>query len=363
MGSVPRMSQASATTRTPGSQSQQPGAQQPGTQQSGTQNSKPLGDGLAAALTVLRQERDAMSELLGTFETGAGRELVAKALNILHAVTGRVVVTGMGKSGHVARKIAATMASTGTPAQFVHPAEASHGDMGMVTSADAVVALSNSGETAELNDLIAYSRRWHIPLIAMTSRRNSTLGNAADVTLALPPTGEAGALGLAPTSSTTMMLALGDALALGLLEAKGFSAEDFHQFHPGGKLGQKLLRVIDLMHKGSEIPLVGQDIEMSLALIEMTSKTFGCVGVTNGIGDLIGIITDGDLRRHMGADLLAQSVGAVMTAHPLTITAQALAAEAVHIMNEKSITSLFVVDGTKPAGIIRLHDCLRAGAA
>jgi arabinose-5-phosphate isomerase len=352
------MSQASATTRTPGTQ-----LQESGPQASASQGSKLLGDGLVAALTVLRQERDAMSELLGTFESGDGRALVAKALDILHAVTGRVIVTGMGKSGHVARKIAATMASTGTPAQFVHPAEASHGDMGMVTSADAVLALSNSGETAELNDLIAYSRRWRIPLIGITSRRQSTLGNAADVTLALPPTGEAGALGLAPTSSTTMMLALGDALALGLLEAKGFSAEDFHQFHPGGKLGQKLLRVIDLMHKDAEIPLVEEVTPMSLALIEMTSKTFGCVGVTSAAGDLIGIITDGDLRRHMGADLLGQKVGDVMTARPLTITAQALAAEAVRIMNEKSITSLFVVDTAKPAGIIRLHDCLRAGVA
>jgi arabinose-5-phosphate isomerase len=342
------MSQTSAHTRTPGAK---------------PQSTAPSGDGLEAALTVLRQERDALAELLATFEAGTGRDLVAKALDILHRVTGRVIVTGMGKSGHVACKIAATMASTGTPAQFVHPAEASHGDMGMVTSADAVVALSNSGETAELADLITYSRRWQIPLIAITSRRQSTLGNAADVTLALPATGEAGALGLAPTSSTTMMLAVGDALALGLLEAKGFSAEDFHRFHPGGKLGQKLLRVADLMHTEAEIPLVAEETPMSLALIEMTSKTFGCVGVADPDGQLIGIITDGDLRRHMGADLLGQKVSAVMTARPLTITGQALAAEAVRIMNEKSITSLFVVDGAKPAGIIRLHDCLRAGVA
>ena len=319
--------------------------------------------GLAAALTVLAEEHAALGQLFSTFDTRDGRNLVAKALDILHAATGRVIVTGMGKSGHVARKIAATMASTGTPAQFVHPAEASHGDMGMVTSADAVVALSNSGETAELADLITYSRRWRIPLIAITSRRNSTLGNAADVTLALPATGEAGALGLAPTSSTTMMLALGDALALGLLERKGFSAEDFHQLHPGGKLGQKLLRVADLMHVEKEVPLIAEDAPMSQALIEMTSKTFGCVGAVNGKGQLVGIITDGDLRRHMGGDLLAQPVAAVMTAHPLTIAAQALAAEAVLIMNEKSITSLFVVDGASPVGIIRLHDCLRAGVA
>ncbi len=319
--------------------------------------------GLAAALTVLRQESEALVELLATFEAGDGRALVAKTLDILHHVTGRVVVTGMGKSGHVARKIAATMASTGTPAQFVHPAEASHGDMGMITAADAVLALSNSGETAELADLITYSRRWRIPLIAITSRRNSTLGNAADVTLALPAMGEAGALGLAPTSSTTMMLALGDALALGLLDRKGFSAEDFHQLHPGGKLGQKLMRVGDLMHVDKEVPLIAEEAPMSRALIEMTSKTFGCVGAINGKGDLVGIITDGDLRRHMGAALLEQKVTDVMTAHPLTITAGAMAAEAVLIMNERSITSLFVVDGAKPLGIIRLHDCLRAGVA
>ncbi|WP_374654360.1 SIS domain-containing protein [Dongia sp.] len=319
--------------------------------------------GLVAALTVLRQESEALRELLATFEAGEGRALVGRALDILHGVTGRVIVTGMGKSGHVARKIAATMASTGTPAQFVHPAEASHGDMGMVTSADAVLALSNSGETVELADLITYSRRWRIPLIAITSRRNSTLGNAADATLALPPTGEAGALGLAPTSSTTMMLALGDALALGLLERKGFSAEDFHQLHPGGKLGQKLLRVADLMHAGKEVPLIAQSAPMGQALIEMTSKTFGCVGAVDAQGDLVGIITDGDLRRHMGDALLTQDVAAVMTGHPLTITAQALAAEAVLIMNERSITTLFVVDGVKPVGIVRLHDCLRAGVA
>jgi arabinose-5-phosphate isomerase len=319
--------------------------------------------GLKAALSVLHEEADALAQLFATFEAADGRLLVDRALDLLHGATGRVIVTGMGKSGHIARKIAATMASTGTPAQFVHPAEASHGDMGMITSADAVLALSNSGETAELNDLIAYSRRWRIPLIGITSRGKSTLGNAADVTLALPPTGEAGALGLAPTSSTTMMLALGDALALGLLERKGFSVEDFHQLHPGGKLGQRLLRVADLMHRGGEVPLIDKAAPMSQALIEMSSKTFGCVGAIDAQGALVGIVTDGDLRRHMGADLLGQAVEAVMTAKPLTVTATVLAAEAVRIMNERQITTLFVVDGDKPVGIIRLHDCLRAGVA
>ncbi|WP_374370037.1 SIS domain-containing protein [Dongia sp.] len=318
---------------------------------------------LKAALHVIDHEAAALRQLLETFTAEPGRSALAQALDLLVAVSGRVIVSGMGKSGHIARKIAATMASTGTPAQFVHPGEASHGDMGMITAADAVIALSNSGETAELADLITYSRRWQIPLISITSRGDSTLGQAADVTLALPPAGEAGALGLAPTTSTTMMLAVGDALALALLERKGFSAEDFQRFHPGGKLGQQLLRVADLMHVGSELPLVDAGMPMSQALIEMSAKTFGCVGVVNGAGDLIGIVTDGDLRRHMGTDLLRQSVAEVMTKGPLTTSGQALAAEALRIMNERSITSLFVVDATQPIGIIRLHDCLRAGVA
>jgi arabinose-5-phosphate isomerase len=317
---------------------------------------------IESALRTLEAEAEGIGALAAAIRDGLGRSFVA-AVEMMRDARGRVIVTGMGKSGHVACKIAATMASTGTPSHFVHPAEASHGDMGMITPNDAVLALSNSGETAELADLITYSRRWRIPLIAITSRRNSTLGNAADVTLALPATGEAGALGLAPTSSTTMMLALGDALALGLLERKGFSAEDFHQLHPGGKLGQRLLRVADLMHRDQEVPLIDKSAPMSLGLIEMSSKTFGCVGAIDAQGALVGIVTDGDLRRHMGADLVSQSVAAVMTAKPLTIAGNALAAEAVRIMNERQITTLFVVDDDKPVGIIRLHDCLRAGVA
>jgi arabinose-5-phosphate isomerase len=320
-------------------------------------------NGLKSALHVLDHEASALRQLLAVFEAESGRTTLLRALDILIGVTGRVIVTGMGKSGHIARKIAATMASTGTPAQFVHPAEASHGDMGMITAADAVIALSNSGETAELADLITYSRRWRIPLISITSRRESTLALAADVSLVLPPAGEAGALGLAPTTSTTMMLALGDALSVGLLERKGFSAEDFQQLHPGGKLGQQLLRVADLMHVAQELPLIDRTAPMSQALIEMSAKTFGCVGVLDDAGSLIGIVTDGDLRRHMGADLLSQKVADVMTSHPLTTGGQALAAEALRIMNEKSITSLFVVEDARPVGIIRLHDCLRAGVA
>ncbi|HVZ01878.1 MAG TPA: KpsF/GutQ family sugar-phosphate isomerase [Dongiaceae bacterium] len=315
-------------------------------------------DDLAAGKSVLIQEADALKRLAESLD---GAYLTA--LDILAAVSGRVIVTGMGKSGHIARKIAATLASTGTPAQFVHPAEASHGDLGMVTSKDAVLALSNSGETAELSDIIGYARRWNIPLIGVTMKAESALGSSSDVTLVLPKIPEAGAMGLAPTTSTTMMLALGDALAIGLYERKGLSAEDFHELHPGGKLGQVLLRVANLMHVGDEVPLIGADAAMSQALLVMTAKTFGCVGVTDASGDLVGIVTDGDLRRHMGPALLNERVGDVMTRGPRTIRANALAAEAVRLMNERSITSLFVVDGTKPAGIIRLHDCLRAGVA
>jgi arabinose-5-phosphate isomerase len=319
---------------------------------------QPGGDDLAAGKSVLLQEADALKCLAEGLD-GA----YLRALDILAAVSGRVIVTGMGKSGHIARKIAATLASTGTPAQFVHPAEASHGDLGMVTSKDAVLALSNSGETAELSDIIGYARRWNIPLIGITMKAESALGSAADVTLVLPKIPEAGAMGLAPTTSTTMMLALGDALAIGLYERKGLSAEDFHALHPGGKLGQILLRVANLMHAGDEVPLIGIEAEMSQALLVMTAKTFGCVGVVDGGGDLVGIVTDGDLRRHMGPGLLHARVGDVMTRGPQTIRGNALAAEAVRLMNERSITSLFVVDGTRPAGIVRLHDCLRAGVA
>ncbi len=315
-------------------------------------------EGLAAAQRVLTQEADALVQLARELDGRIGR-----ALDILAGVTGRVTVTGMGKSGHIARKIAATFASTGTPAQFVHPAEASHGDLGMVTAGDAVVALSNSGETFELADIVSYTRRWSIPLIAITGGASSSLAANADVTLPLPKVGEAGSMGIAPTTSTTMMLALGDALAVALLERKGFSAEDFHALHPGGKLGQKLLRVADLMHVGRELPLIAVESGMQEAILEMTAKTFGCVGAVDPEGNLAGIITDGDLRRHMGGDLLERTVREVMTAHPRTIRAGALAAEALHVMNEKAITSLFVLEDGKPVGIVRLHDCLKAGVA
>lgn len=315
-------------------------------------------EGLAAAQRVLTQEADALMRLARELD-----ERVARALDMLAGITGRVVVTGMGKSGHIARKIAATFASTGTPAQFVHPAEASHGDLGMVTAADAVVALSNSGETFELADIVSHTRRWSIPLIAITANAGSTLGAAADVTLPLPKVGEAGSMAIAPTTSTTMMLALGDALAVALLERKGFSTDDFRALHPGGKLGQKLLRVADLMHVGKELPIIDVESGMQEAILEMTAKTYGCVGAIDAEGRLAGIVTDGDLRRHMNVDLMHRTVREVMTAHPRTIRAGALAAEALHVMNEKSITSLFVLEDGKPVGIVRLHDCLKAGVA
>lgn len=302
------------------------------------------------------------AEGLGALAASLGDSFVA-ALDLLAGAAGRVIVTGMGKSGHIGRKIAATMASTGTPAQYVHPGEASHGDMGMITPADVVLALSNSGETQELRDLLEYTRRFSIPLIAITSRADSTLGETADVTLLLPATPEACPMGLAPTTSTTASLALGDALSVALLERKGFSPQDFRVLHPGGKLGSSLMRVSDLMHKGDAVPLCGLDTPMAEAILTVTAKSFGCVGVTDEAGRLAGVITDGDLRRHMGRDLLDQAAGAVMTANPKHIRPQALAAEALAVMNQFSITGLFVVDDGRPVGILHIHDCLRAGIA
>jgi arabinose-5-phosphate isomerase len=284
---------------------------------------------------------------------------------------GRVVVSGMGKSGHVARKIAATLASTGTPAQFVHPAEASHGDMGAITAKDAVLVLSNSGETRELGDLIAHTRRYRIPLVGVAGQATCTLIQTADVGLVLPPVAEACPMGLAPTTSTTMMLALGDALAVALMERRGFTIEQYRVLHPGGELGRALIRVQDIMHVGAELPLVERNSPMRDVLIEMTGKRFGCAGVVDRDGRLIGIITDGDLRRNMDNGILELNAEAVMTKKPLTIRKSALAAEALGIMNARTspVTCLFVVgdeareetDAPRPIGIVHLHDCLRAG--
>jgi len=315
---------------------------------------------LLVARRLLAAEAEALTVMAGRL----GAEF-PKALDILtRSEGGRVIVTGMGKSGHVGRKIAATLASTGTPAMYVHPAEASHGDLGMVTKHDALLALSNSGETVELTDIVTYSRRYGIPLVAITSRTESSLAEAADLALILPDVGEACPMGLAPTTSTTMMLALGDALAVALLERKGFSSADFQIYHPGGKLGRQLMKVADLMHEGDAVPLVEPDRPMSEVLLVMTQKAFGCVGVVDLSGELLGIITDGDLRRHMEGGLLGRQAAEVMTRGPLTIRPGILAAEALHVMNGKKITSLFVLgEDKKPVGILHLHDCLRAGVA
>ena len=314
---------------------------------------------LAVARRVLRAEIEGLEQLSRTLETG-----FRIALDLCGATRGRVIVTGIGKSGHVARKIAATLASTGTPALFVHPAEASHGDLGMIGFDDTIVALSNSGDSDELGDIIAYSRRFKISLIAITGGVASTLAEAADVVLLLPRAAEACPMGLAPTTSTTMMMALGDALAIALLERKGFSTADFQLFHPGGKLGRRLLRVADIMHAGEDVPLVAPEAPMSEAILVMSAKSFGCVGVCDAGGRLIGVITDGDLRRHMDDGLLARSVGEIMHREPKTITAAQLAAEALGVMNRFAITALFVVDDDRrPAGFLHMHDCLRAGIA
>ena len=320
-------------------------------------------------------QTDALDVARGVLETeAAGLAALAQALDVrftqavdmLAAVAGRVVVSGMGKSGLIARKIAATFASTGTPALFVHPAEASHGDLGMIVTGDVLLALSNSGETSELADMVAHSRRFGIPLIAVTARDESALAQAADCVLKLPAAKEACPMGLAPTTSTTMQLALGDALAVALLVRRGFTAHDFRRFHPGGKLGARLRRVRGLMHGGDEMPLAPPDTRMDRALLIMTEKRFGCLGVVDDTGVLVGVVTDGDLRRAMGPDLLSRDVSGVMTRQPRTIGPGALAAEALHQMNNRGrpITTLFVVDEAgHPVGILHLHDLLHAGVA
>jgi arabinose-5-phosphate isomerase len=311
---------------------------------------------LEVARRVLRAEAEGVVALANSL----GVEF-AHAVDTLFEVRGRVVVSGMGKSGHIARKIAATLASTGTPAMFVHPAEASHGDLGMITDGDAVIMVSNSGETAEAADLVTYCRRFSIPLLAVTSKPKSTLARNANVVLALPAMPEACPLGIVPTTSTTMTLALGDALAMALLDRHGFSSERFQELHPGGRLGNKLLKVSDVFHTGDALPLVQPDAPMSEALLEMSQKSFGCVGILGDGGPLAGIITDGDLRRHMNAGLLDRTASDVMTANPRTIGPGALASEALGHMNAAHITSLFVAEGGRVVGILHVHDCLRHG--
>ncbi|MBP7064619.1 KpsF/GutQ family sugar-phosphate isomerase [Ferrovibrio sp.] len=324
----------------------------------------PVGD-IAVARRVLLTEAKGLTVMAAGLNGDFSRALDVLARVGGEGGHGRVIVSGMGKSGHVARKIAATMASTGTPAMFVHPGEASHGDLGMVMPGDALICLSNSGETKELADLIAHAKRFAIPLIGITAKARSALGQASDVVLELPPVEEACSIGMAPTTSTTMMLALGDALAVALLDRKGFTREDFHNFHPGGKLGSQLVKVKNLMHTGPSLPLVPVGTGMGEALVMMTGRSFGCIGIVGKSGRdkgrLVGIVTDGDLRRHIGNDLLSRQVEQVMTKAPAVIGPNLLAGEALLEMNKRRITAFFVVDGGKPIGILHMHDCVRAG--
>jgi arabinose-5-phosphate isomerase len=320
---------------------------------------------LAAARRVLRHATDAIGALGDSLNGDFSR-----AIDAILSVKGRVIVSGMGKSGHIAGKIAASLSSTGTPALFLHPAEASHGDLGMVTRADALLILSNSGETAELADVITYAKRIGIPLIGMANNPDSRLLQASNVALLLPKAQEACPMGLAPTTSTTMMLALGDALAVALMERRGFSTEQYRDFHPGGALGKKLIRVLDIMHKGEELPLIAPESSMRDALMVMTSTKFGVAGyagVVDRKGSLIGIISDGDLRRHMDPGLLDKRALDVMTANPKTVSPDILASEALTFMNARppKVTYLFVVDPKdplrRPVGFLSVHDILRAG--
>ncbi|MEM9715303.1 MAG: KpsF/GutQ family sugar-phosphate isomerase [Pseudomonadota bacterium] len=307
------------------------------------------------ASDVLRIEGNALLAMADAVPEGFDA-----AVQLIMRQKGRAILCGMGKSGHVAKKIAATLASTGTPSFYVHPGEASHGDLGMVTKGDVAILLSNSGETAELTDIIAHCQRFIIPMIAITGKSSSTLAKAAEVALTLPDAPEACAIGMAPTTSTTMALALGDALAVAVMRLHGFEKEHFLQFHPGGKLGAQLLRVKNIMHSGDELPLVDADMPMTEALVTMTSKGFGTAGVIEQ-NKLIGIITDGDLRRHMDG-LTTKSARDVATIDPRTVSADAFASEALALMQEFQINSLFIPDdhGT-PIGLIHIHDCLRAG--
>jgi len=286
-----------------------------------------------------------------------------KAVKAIIACKGKVIVTGMGKSGLIGKKIAASLASTGTPSFFVHPAEASHGDLGMITDDDVVIAISNSGESRELIDILNYCKRFGIKLIAITKNQDSSLGKAGDVVLLLPNNGEACPLGLAPTSSTTATLVLGDILTIRMIERKGFSKEDFNDRHPGGKLGSILKRVSDLMHTGQDMPLLDENANMQAVLLEMTSKRLGCVGFVNSAGILTGILTDGDLRRCLSAQILSEKAADLMTRNPKTIAPEAMTAEALKIMHDKKITNLFVVDNLKPVGVIHIHDLLNNGVA
>jgi arabinose-5-phosphate isomerase len=310
---------------------------------------------LMEAKRIIEIEKQGLEALMASLDN-----CFVHAVDFLLNTTGRVVLTGVGKSGHIAKKIASTMASTGTPAFFIHPAEASHGDLGMLTRGDSLLALSNSGETKELAEILAYAKSMHIPLIAITKNKKSTLASMAEVTLTLPNTPEACPLQLAPTTSSLMTLALGDALSMALLKRRGFTPQDFSRLHPGGRLGAKLIKVAKIMHLSSALPLVGMGTVMQEALLVMTSKSFGCIGVIDANKSLRGVITDGDLRRHMSPHLLEQRVENIMTSSPFTLNAHLLVQEAMAYLNEKNITGAFVLDERNTVcGFIHLHDCIR----
>ncbi|MEE3348568.1 MAG: KpsF/GutQ family sugar-phosphate isomerase [Candidatus Gastranaerophilaceae bacterium] len=311
-------------------------------------------------LITAKQTIDKEIEALRVMESELDYSLT-KALDTMQSAKGRIILTGMGKSGHIAKKIAASLASTGTPSFFVHPAEASHGDLGMITEDDVIIAISNSGESKELIDILNYSKRFGIKLIAITKNPESSLGKAGDIVLKLPNNGEACPLGLAPTSSTTATLVLGDILTIAMIKRNGFSKEQFNQRHPGGKLGSVLQKVSDLMHKGDEMPLLPSDSGMQETLLEMTSKRLGCVGFTDTNGNLIGMLTDGDLRRCLSNDILSKKACDVMTKNPKVISPEAMASEAVKLMHDKKITNIFAVENGKPVGVIHIHDCLNSG--
>jgi arabinose-5-phosphate isomerase len=317
------------------------------------------GAAMSVARTLDLEQRGLAA--VGAALTGGLAASFAQAAAVILASTGNVIVSGMGKSGHVGRKISATLSSTGTSSHFVHPAEASHGDLGMVRDNDVVLAISWSGETPELADIVAYTRRFGIPLLALTSRADAALGKAADICLTLPLSQEACPNGLAPTTSTTMQLAAGDALAILLLERRGFSATDFNRYHPGGKLGTKLLQVGKLMHGGDELPLVRLDTSLSEGIMEMTSKRFGIAGVVDASGALVGVLTDGDLRRAFKAGFSDRPVAEAMGRNPRVVAPTALAAEVLAQMNAQSVTCVFVVEGQRPVGLVHIHDLLRAG--
>lgn len=322
-------------------------------------------DNIKTGKEVLQTEIKGLTELLGTIDDNFDRAVEA-VHSMKQGKRARLIVAGIGKSGHVARKIAATLASTGTPSQFVHPGEASHGDMGMITEDDIVLMLSNSGENSELSDLIHYTRRFGITLIAITSNAGSTLAKHADIPLIMPKVPEACPNGMAPTTSTTMMMALGDAISVALMHRMGLTKEEYKIFHPGGKLGQRLMKVTELMHKFDDLPLATVDTEMNEAILTMTEKNLGCVIIVKNGNELEGIITDGDLKRHMDKDLLARKASEIMSASPKTIESDSLAVEAMNIMTKtpgKYLTSLIVSENGKISGLIRLQDCLQAGLA